>query len=209
MTNSTTREQPAPAGILLAAGIGSRFDPTGAQNKLLARLAHGEHRGEPIAFAAAAHLCEVLPRVVAIVRPGSDELAAHLSRAGCEIVVSDDAVRGMGASLATAVNALRAAAARDDTALAGCVVALADMPWILPATIASVASAIDRATAIVAPSYRSKRGHPVGFGAAHLDALSTLDGDEGARRLLAGNAVTLIDTDDAGVLRDIDTRADL
>lgn len=209
MSDTTPHGQAQPVGILLAAGVGSRFDPTGAQNKLLARLPHGEYRGKPVAFAAAAHLRVALPRVVAVVRPRSDELIEHLSRAGCEIVVSGDAVRGMGASLAAAIQALRAGAAPDDATCTGCVVALADMPWILPATITAVAAAVDSAAAIVAPAYRHKRGHPVGFGAAYLDTLSTLDGDEGARRLLTGNTLKLIATEDAGVLRDVDTRADL
>jgi molybdenum cofactor cytidylyltransferase len=39
--------------------------------------------------------------------------------------------------------------------------------------------------------------------------LIALDGDEGAKQLLAANAVTLLATDDEGILRDVDTRADL
>jgi molybdenum cofactor cytidylyltransferase len=205
----TPHRLPAPVGILLAAGVGSRFDPTGTQNKLLAPLPHGVYRGEPVAFAAAARLREVLPRVIAVVRPRSKTLCAHLERAGCEIVVCEDAVRGMGASLAAAAGALQATATTGGETRTGCVVALADMPWLQPVTIASVAAAIDNPTAIAAPSFHGKRGHPVGFGAGHLAALAALDGDEGARRLLASHEIKLINTDDAGAVRDVDTPEDL
>ncbi|MEG1113919.1 MAG: nucleotidyltransferase family protein, partial [Janthinobacterium sp.] len=35
-------------GILLAAGRGRRFDPSGVQNKLLQPLAEGPHAGLPV-----------------------------------------------------------------------------------------------------------------------------------------------------------------
>ncbi|HEX5612696.1 MAG TPA: NTP transferase domain-containing protein, partial [Burkholderiales bacterium] len=54
-------------GLLLAAGSASRF----GSDKLLHRLPHGV----PIAVQAARHLRKELASVVAVVRPGSDELA--------------------------------------------------------------------------------------------------------------------------------------
>ena len=47
------------------------------------------------------------------------------------------------------------------------------------------------------------------FGADHLPALAALTGDHGARDLLQRVAVNLLPVDDAGVLLDIDTPADL
>jgi len=43
----------------------------------------------------------------------------------------------------------------------------------------------------------------------HGEALSSLDGDIGARALLASNDIVTLDVDDAGILADIDTPADL
>ncbi len=183
--------------LLLAAGRGTRFDPTGLQNKLLAPLADGT----PVACAAARALLSVLPHVTAVVRPGAEALAHALNDAGCDVVFSTDAERGMGASLAAGI---RATAEAD-----GWLVALADMPWIAPATIETIARRIDEGASIVAPTYSGRRGHPVGFGAMHLDALSALDGDVGARSLLETADVTAIEVDDAGVLADIDTYLDL
>ncbi|WP_116137573.1 nucleotidyltransferase family protein [Trinickia diaoshuihuensis] len=183
--------------LLLAAGRGSRFDPSGLQNKLLAPLPDGT----PVACAAAHPLLAILPRVTAVVRPGAEALAHALNDAGCDVVFSTDAERGMGASLAAGIRATE-----DST---GWIVALADMPWILPETIESIALRIDGGASVVAPIYRGRRGHPVGFGAMHRDALMSLDGDVGARGILESTDVMPIEVDDAGVLADIDTFADL
>ncbi len=54
-------------------------------------------------------------------------------------------------------------------------------------------------------------GHPVGLSARFRGQLEALRGDEGARSVLDQNAglVTLIEVDDPGVCRDIDTPDDL
>jgi molybdenum cofactor cytidylyltransferase len=83
------------------------------------------------------------------------------------------------------------------------------MPSILPATIRSIAAAVDARDAIAAPAYHDTRGHPVVFGASHLPALGRCTGDRGATGLLATHALTLVPTEDPGVLADIDTPADL
>jgi len=183
--------------LLLAAGRGTRFDPAGVQNKLLAPLPDGT----PVACAAARALLATMSNVIAIVRPGAEALAHALNDAGCNVFFSTDAERGMGASLAAGVRATPDAE--------GWIVALADMPWIAPSTVEALARRIDAGASIVAPVFRGRRGHPVGFGAMHRTALSALDGDIGARRLLDTNDVASIEVDDAGILADIDTRADL
>ncbi|MEM5434565.1 nucleotidyltransferase family protein [Paraburkholderia diazotrophica] len=184
-------------GVLLAAGYGSRFDPEGIHNKLLARLPDGT----PVAYESAHRLLLVVPHVIAVVRPGSEILARALNDAGCHVIFSADAERGMGATLAAGVEA------SDDAD--GWIVALADMPRIAASTVEAVARAADKGASIVAPYYRGQRGHPVGFGVEHRDALLALDGDTGARALFATHAVTRIDVDDPGVLSDIDTPEDL
>ncbi|KVE36452.1 nucleotidyltransferase family protein [Burkholderia sp. TSV86] len=186
-------------GILLAAGFGTRFDPSGVHSKLLAKLPDGT----PVAVAAAQRLAAVLPNVIAVVRPSAEKLARLLNGVGCQVVFAPDAVRGMGASLAAGVGA-----SADSP---GWIVALADMPWIAPATIEAVARTLEAAgsASIVAPAYRGQRGHPVGFARRHGEALAALDGDSGARALLAANPPAIVDVDDAAVLRDVDTPADL
>jgi molybdenum cofactor cytidylyltransferase len=185
-----------PVGILLAAGRGTRF----GGHKLL----HPLPDGTPLGVASARALCAALDRVVAVVRADDAELAAALRAAGCETVVCARAEEGMGASLACGVTA-----ARDAT---GWVIALADMPFIRPATIAAVATTVARGAAIAAPVLPDgQRGHPVGFAASWGEALCALGGDRGARDLLQahGNELTQIPSADPGCVADVDSLADL
>lgn len=182
------------AGILLAAGAGSRF----GGGKLLHPL-----DGIAIGVRSARNLMAAGLPVTAVVRPGSDELKRLLEEAGCNVTECTNAAEGMGVSLAHVIGQTRAAS--------GWVVALADMPRIKPETIRQVADAVQADAAIVAPSYRGERGHPVGFDAALLDELLACRGDEGARLVIKRHhaEVQLLAVDDPGVIFDIDRREDI
>ena len=93
----------------------------------------------------------------------------------------------------------------------GWVIALGDMPWLQPATIAQVARRLETGAPIAAPEYRGRRGHPVGFGAAFGPALMALRGDKGAQELLRRNRGRLhrLPCNDPGCLADIDHPSDL
>jgi molybdenum cofactor cytidylyltransferase len=93
----------------------------------------------------------------------------------------------------------------------GFVVALADMPFIRSSTIAAVRDALAAGAPLAAPYFRARRGHPIGIAAKFREALEALEGDEGARKIVAANEKSLvkIPVGDPGVLRDIDTPADL
>ncbi|WP_426211577.1 nucleotidyltransferase family protein [Massilia sp. TWP1-3-3] len=192
-------------GILLAAGRGRRFDPTGARNKLLAPLAGGE----PVALASARTMLAVLPRVVAVVPSADGSLAAALRAIGCEVTAvigngaaGGDTERGMAASLVHAVrHSLPAGEAW--------IIALADMPYVQRATIAALRDALDAGAAIAAPVQGGRRGNPIAFGLTHLAALLALEGDQGARAILQQHAVTEIAVRDPGIFQDIDTPSDL
>ena len=189
-------------GILLAAGRGKRFDPSGQRNKLLQTL--GE---DAVVVRSARHLLAVLPRVVAVVRPGADAVAAELLALGCEVTTCPLADTGMAASL---VHALRHSLLHAEAENAqGWVVALADMPHVQPSTIQSLKTALEQGAGIAAPLYRGRRGNPVGFSRHYLPQLLALEGDQGARGILTHSAVTELDVDDSGILQDIDTPADL
>jgi molybdenum cofactor cytidylyltransferase len=195
MTVNRVPQRSGIVGILLAAGRGDRF----GGEKLLAVLPDGECIGA----SAVRHLLTALTEVVAVVRPHDAALAAALGANGAHIVRCASADEGMGESLACAVQA------RPDAA--GWLVALADMPWIQPETIARVASAVAGGALIAAPFHQGKRGHPVGFGKACYAALTALTGDEGAKAIVAANQdrITRIEVNDPGIRRDIDTREDL
>jgi molybdenum cofactor cytidylyltransferase len=187
-------------GILLAAGYSKRF----GSNKLLQALPAGSpEAGTPIGLAAAKHLLEALPESIAVVRPRAQKLARILRDAGCNTVVCKNAGDGMGTSLAAGV--------RSTSDASGWVVGLADMPFIRPETIRTVAKALHDGAAIAAPSFQGRRGHPVGFARRFYEELSSLHGDNGARQFLEQHPewVKVFEVDDPGVVRDIDEPSDL
>jgi len=182
-------------GLLLAAGSATRFGSD--------KLQHALPHGVAIAVQAARHLKSGVSRVVAVVRPGSAQTARALAAEGCEVVVCDRAAEGMGASLACAA---RAAGAAD-----GYLVALGDMPFVRPSTIAAVREALAVGALLAAPYWRARRGHPVGFAGSLRAELEALAGDEGAKRVLAAHEARLVKVPvgDPGAIRDIDRASDL
>jgi len=184
-------------GLLLAGGAATRFG--GA--KLLARASDNP---APIGARAARSLVAGVGNALAVVRPGDEVLARALREAGCEVLESPESLRGLGASLAAGVKASRKAA--------GWIVALADMPRILPATHRAVAAALGRGAKLAAAvDAGGRRGHPVGFSADLYADLAALDGDEGARSVLELNRAWLevVRVDDPGIFFDVDTPGDL
>jgi molybdenum cofactor cytidylyltransferase len=183
------------AGILLAAGAGSRF---GGE-----KLLHPLEDGVAIAAHAARNLLAVVPDVVAVVRWGDFPLYDMLEEEGCQVTMFQGAARGIGASLSYGIGQARGAD--------GWVIALADMPRVAPETVRTVVAALAEGARIVAPAYKGERGHPVGFGSPLRDELLALDGDQGARTVIERHrdALRLIECGDPGVLLDIDRRADL
>lgn len=186
-------------GLLLAAGQGRRF----GGDKLLQALADGT----PLALAAARALKAACTDSVAVLRPEQEALAELLETEGWQVLRCATSQNGMGHSLAAGVAASAVAWGDVD----GWLVALADMPCIRVATLRRVADVIAGGAALAAPTYAGRRGHPVGFAARWKDALLALEGDEGARAILGQNPALLqaLETDDPGVLQDVDTPADL
>jgi molybdenum cofactor cytidylyltransferase len=85
------------------------------------------------------------------------------------------------------------------------------MPWVRRESIIAVLDQLAAGAAIAAPLLHGRRGHPVGFSARYRSELLALRGDTGARALLAAKAhhIVTVAVDDPGVLRDVDTPADL
>lgn len=194
MNDVTVSAVPRIAGILLAAGAGSRF----GGGKLLHPL-----EGVAIGVRSARNLLQSGLPLTAVVRSRSDDLVKLLQAEGVMVTVCPNAVEGMGASLAHAITQTQDAS--------GWVVALADMPRILPETIRQVVDAMRAGALIAAPSYRGERGHPVGFCAALRDELLACGGDEGARAVIKRHHAEIewIATDDQGVIIDIDRKEDI
>jgi len=135
------------------------------------------------------------------------ELMSTLKSEGCEVVVCDRASDGMGASLACAARA----AAHLHPGADGYLVALGDMPFVRPTTIAAVRDALAAGAPLAAPYFRGHRGHPVALSSGFFKELLALGGDEGAKKLVTANQQKLvkIPVGDPGVIRDIDRPEDL
>jgi len=93
----------------------------------------------------------------------------------------------------------------------GYLVALGDMPFIRASSIAAVRDALAGGAQLAAPYFRGRRGHPVGISAKFRAELESLQGDEGAKKILSAGASNLVKVPvgDPGVIRDIDTPGDL
>ena len=183
-------------GVLAAAGRGTRY----GGDKRLAALPDGT----PVAVAAARALLDGgLDAVVAVVRPDDGAVTEALAAAGAVPVAGTRAARGLGASIAAGV------AARPDAG--GWLVALADMPWIAPATVAAVAARLRAGAPLVRPVRDGVPGHPVGFAAAFGPRLRALDGDTGGRPILRAEAgrVVPVPVTDPGIHADVDRPDDL
>ena len=179
-------------GILLAAGSSTRF----GDNKLL----HKIDAKPVIAYSAEALRC--CDRIIAVVRE-DPALQAVMNELDIKYVINRQAERGMGHSIACAVNA-----SQDSD---GWCLLPADMPYIKPSTTQRLIAALANDAELAAPYYRGRRGHPVAISNRFARHLSALDGDTGARHIIERNIglMTSIDCDDSGVLIDIDVPADI
>ncbi|MBX9795027.1 MAG: nucleotidyltransferase family protein [Burkholderiaceae bacterium] len=197
-----------PVIIVLAAGLGSRFQDAG--HKLSQPLGVSSVLGSTLAQAMASQL----PLVVVTTEALVDEAARFVARQ--DIVVLEaasgrpiedrgdlralNARLGMGASIAAGVSARSNAS--------GWLVLPGDMPLLQSVTLQKVASAL-RDHAVAYAQHLGRRGHPVGFSAELYSELIHLQGDQGARRLVSRYPAQAIEVDDPGVLVDVDTVTDL
>lgn len=184
------------AGVLLAAGTGSRF---AGGNELLAAL-----DGEPVVRRAARTLVDAdLGPLVAVLGHEADAVEPALSGLGFETVHNPAFEAGQATSVRAGVEAL------GDVAAA--VFALGDMPLVRPASVSALVAAYrDGRWTALAAACDGDRGNPVLFDSTQFDALADVSGDVGGREvLLAGERSALVETGDPGVLRDVDTREDL
>lgn len=194
---------PAKVGaVLLAAGASHRF---GQANKLLA-----EFDGRPLVLRSAERLLNAgLGRVVAVLGDEAPRLREVLQEvAGLDLVDNPNHGAGMGTSIAAGVRHLQ-----QDDELDAAMIALGDMPYLRTETVAALAAAFDpeAGAEIVVPVCDSERGHPVLFARRFFDALGSLTGDVGAKHVVRNEeeVVAEVETDDPGILRDVDTPEDM
>ena len=140
----------------------------------------------------------VCDEVAVVIRPGEAEVAALVQTAGCQVVEARDGAMGQSRSLAAGVQAMRGDADQ-------LIVGLGDMPFVRADTVRALVVALATTpTRIVRPTYKGRPGNPIGFPACFFDDLAGIEGDTGARELVAASGPRLLEVDDPGILRDID-----
>jgi molybdenum cofactor cytidylyltransferase len=158
-------------GLLLAAGLSRRFGP---DDKLVS-----EHDGRPlVAWPHAAMAAVKFGGRIAVVRTGAPDLAALLG--GFTLLENDAPERGMAGSIALSI----VAAARLD--VDAVLICLGDMPAVDAPLLEALLAAYDPAIGLIACDDGRRRAPPALFGRLHFDALMALEGDAGARDLIAG-----------------------
>ena len=184
--------------IVLAGGSGARFGG--------GKLTHPWRGGALIdgalaaAFAAPARMVTVVTGADPLVESAARGFAKRIGEAArLRVVHCESHAEGMGATLRFAIASLPPDAS-------GAYVFLGDMPAIPPAILPALAAALAAGAPAAAPSYQNQRGHPVLFSATLFPQLTMLTGDQGARDVLRaiGQGLALVDSDDAGVVLDID-----
>ncbi|MHA3913311.1 NTP transferase domain-containing protein [Halovulum sp. GXIMD14793] len=180
--------------LLLAAGAARRM--RGA-DKLLQEV-----DGIPVLRRAAnAALASAAAKVHVVLPPASDARRAALDGLAVETVTAADASTGMAASLRAGLRAARGADA--------VIVMLADMPDVEVGHLDALIAAYDpdKGHEICrAVTEDGQPGHPVLFGRRFFESLSALEGDQGARSVVAAakEFVTDVKTGSAALL-DLDT----
>jgi len=189
-------QRPKIAVAVLAAGGARRM---AGRDKLMEPVG-----GQPlVARIAAEALASQADRVVCVLRDSHPARRAALAGLDVAAVDNPDADRGMGTSIARAVTAL-------DDDVDAVLLMLADMPEITHRDLDRLIAAFDpgEGRAIVrAASLDGRPGHPVLFGRRFFEALSGLDGDEGARRVVREHPEFVVDVplDGEKALVDLDT----
>jgi molybdenum cofactor cytidylyltransferase len=183
--------------LVLAAGLGTRFSPSGA-NKLLTAI-----DGEPmVSRTIRSALDGGCASAVVVTAPGRPMAIEILDDPRVTTVENPDPSRGMFSSVQVGLASI---------ADGPCLVIPGDMPFIASQTVAHVRAEAERTGRIVSPRWNGKRGHPVALPARLFPTVRAADAAATLSAVLAEFEAerTVLDVGDSGILRDVDVPADL
>jgi molybdenum cofactor cytidylyltransferase len=183
------------SAIILAAGRSTRM---GGPNKLLAELG-----GKPLVRIVAEQALASKAKEAIVVTGHQAELVEQaLQGLKVKFVRNPDFAEGLASSVKAGV-----ATVADD--VDGAVICLGDMPMISPQLIDHLIEAFapDRGNLIAVPVSGGRRGNPVLWSRRFFKELMTLDGDVGARHLIAkhNEVVAEVPVEGDAAFLDIDT----
>jgi molybdenum cofactor cytidylyltransferase len=135
-----------------------------------------------------------------VVGAHAQEIAASLPSWGHSIVVNENWQQGQLSSIQAAIRSL------PPSATSGLMICPVDHPMISAELVARLIEEFDSTgKPIVLPTYRSRRGHPVIFGAALYDELLSASAELGARQVVWAHPadVAELSTEEEGVVLNI------
>ena len=195
---SETPHAPRIAAVVLAAGLSSRM----GENKLLVEIS-----GQPlIRHTVQAVLASHASPVIVVTGRDAEKVGYALSGLDVRLIKNDDFAKGLSTSLKSGVNAVPA---ESDGAL----IVLGDMPSVAPALLDTLIAAFNPAEgrAICVATHGGKRGNPVLWARRFFPEMMTIEGDVGAKHIIAANdeLVCEVEASTDAPLVDIDTKEDL
>jgi len=201
VTRPQPREEPVTAtgrriaAVILAAGRSSRM---GGENKLLAEIG-GKSL---IRIAAEQALASRASPVIVVTGHQREKVEAAVAGLGVQLTHNPEFAAGLGTSLRTGVAAVPP---HND----GAVICLADMPQVGAPLIDKLIAAFDpeKGALVVAPVVDGKRGNPVLWSRRFFPELMAIEGDVGARHLIASYAEAVAEVPVSGndAFLDVDT----
>ncbi|HEU4344638.1 MAG TPA: nucleotidyltransferase family protein [Candidatus Binatia bacterium] len=147
-------------------------------------------------------------KILVVLGHNAEEMRQKIEDLPVTLLTNPDYKKGQLSSLVAAIDSIQAGGGPE---VDGILVHLVDHPYISPALVNVM---IDRfyetGKLIVVPRYRGRRGHPVIFSRSLFAELKVAPLAEGAKAIVrAHDHDTLeIDTEDPGVIIDIDTPAE-
>jgi len=192
-------DAPAPeapvAAVVLAAGRGTRM---GGPNKLLAAV-NGVAVVRRVVMAALASRARPV-----VVVTGHDAAGVEAALRGLPVQLVHNEAYGAGMS-----GSVRAGIAAVPAESPGAILLLADMPLVDAGTLDALMAqfAPEQGRLVVVPVAEGRRGNPVLWSRRFFPELCALQGDIGARHLIAAHAdaVCEVELDGEGIFLDVDT----
>jgi len=182
--------------ILLAAGASRRMGPA---NKLML-----SYKGKPMVLHTLdALIASKIEHVVVVKGHQPEAIDSIVGERSVQMVHNPDWEKGMTGSIQAGVGIA-------DPGTRGYLICQGDMPDILTSTyniLYDEFHALNNEKQILLPAFKNKRGNPVLFCSSYRQEILTHREPEGCRELVKkyGSRVSLVEINDPGILRDIDT----
>ncbi len=143
--------------------------------------------------------------IIVVTGAYAEEVEKSITVSNVHIVMNNEWQSGLASSIRTGINQLQKINSEVDT----CIIAVSDQPFVSGDTFSGLIEAKEATNkGICASSYKGTAGTPALFDKKYFNTLLSLDGDEGAKKIITGHPddVTLVPFEKGSI--DIDTEQD-